>query len=139
MSATDMEQLIEIAEAIDQAAQARLARAAGLVRRLQDEIASLGTDLDVDPALLSQPGALQAAARHHAWTCGQRRRLLGHLAELRADLEAAHLAATQSFGHLSALRDLTAEAYTKVRRDRLKRALALASATDPSSARRLGT
>jgi hypothetical protein len=138
MSARDLEQLVEIAQAVDQAAQARLARAAGLVRRLQEEIASLGTNGDTDPALLAQPGALQAAARHHAWIDGQRRKLLVQLAELRADMEAARLAATQTFGRLSALRELAAEARTRATKDRLRRVLAMAP-TGPSSAGRFST
>ena len=136
MSADDLARLVEIAEAVDQAAQLRLARAAGLARRIQDQIASLGADAGADPALLSWPGGLQAAARHHAWIDCQRRRLLVRLAEVRAEMEAARLAAAQTFGRLSALRELAVEAGLKARKVRLKRALAMASATDPSSVRR---
>ncbi len=132
MSVADLERLVEIAEAVDQAAQARLARAAGQMRQLQDAIASLGRNPDIGPALLSQPGALQAVARHDVWIASQRQRLLGRLAEARAELEAAHLAATQTFGRLSALRDLTAEAHSRARRDRLKRSLATTPPTGQS-------
>jgi hypothetical protein len=125
MSGGDLAPLVEIAEAADQAAQARLARAAAQVRRLQDEIAALRKGCLAGPELPLDPGTLGAMARHEIWIEGQRRRALQRLAQARAEQEAALLVASQTFGRLSALRDLDEDEAQQRRRDRSRRSLAL--------------
>ncbi len=131
MSVEEFRDLVGIAEAIDQAARGRLARAATLARQIQDEVARLDAEQrHAGSVTVVTPGALQAADRHRRWIEGQKRAALSRLAAMRAETEAARLHAAAAFGRLTALRELEAEARADRRRDRQRRA----QATDPGRA-----
>jgi hypothetical protein len=120
MKSGDLMPLADVAAAMDDAAQQRLAVQVARLRAVEAELGALSLAA-ADQGATDQPGGLAALDRHRRWVSARRQALLVRQAEARGAVEAARLAAQQAYGRRIAIDELLAAARQEERTARDRR------------------